>query len=30
LCKSAGSSEALARGLATKRLAAEIRIAPPV
>jgi cellulose synthase/poly-beta-1,6-N-acetylglucosamine synthase-like glycosyltransferase len=30
LCKSAGSSEALARGLATKRLAAEIRIAPPL
>jgi glycosyltransferase involved in cell wall biosynthesis len=30
LCKSAGSAEALARGLATKRLAAEIRIAPPV
>ena len=30
LCKSAGGAEALARGLATKRLAAEIRIAPPV
>jgi hypothetical protein len=29
LCKSAASAEALARGLATKRLAAEIRVAPP-